>query len=340
MKFCYVVLGILVCLAAATGAAADYTDDLWNDSEPREYYDCGDWSGVHNAKDTDLGGHCYWYSKHRRNGRYIFNPTNWGYPSDACLKQAGFSDIEWTCVYIRGFDKELNFDRKVYTDNPKNINYKTSYLYSIHWITRYWHIYRTESDKAYRDTGHSMTIRNAITFYAKHTDDDGDEHYKDKTYYPEDTAGYTLFERPDWNVSVDLVNHSTYMLLTVPTPEHITGLKMVLESENTTAEYEKHFYCLKLNKSRKFMTCDLVGYNYHNFTGISPFGHEVYLVPYEPDYRINITLYTPFEQIEANVSVVETDVDPVNTSIVLDPLFGVLCLLMPILLTLWMVRLV
>ena len=92
------------------------------------------------------------------------------------------------------------------------------------------------------------------------------------------------------------------MILNVPTPDNITGIKITATSENVTAIYEKHTHCLKLNMSKKFTTCDLVEYQYHNFTEISPFGLDSYLLQYEPDYDINVTLYTPFELIDAVVT--------------------------------------
>ncbi|RLD18712.1 MAG: hypothetical protein DRI69_09790 [Bacteroidetes bacterium] len=334
------VIGILVCVAAAPLAAADYTDSLWNTSGAREYYDCGDWSGVHNPKDLSVGSGHYWWSKHRKNGVYVFDPTNWGYPPDAYLERAGFSNIEWTCVHIFGFDKTLNYDGKVYTDNPKAINYKTSYLRVTRYSTLYWHIYRTESSMSHRDTGHSMTIKNTLTFYAKHTTATGKKKKKDKTYYPEDTLGYAMFPVPDTDITVQLINHSTYMILKVPTPAHVTGIRIHLESRNTTAEYEKQLYCLQLNKRNKFVTCDLVEYKYHNFIGMSPAGHEEFILRYEPDYMIDVTLYTPFEQIAANVTVQESEVAPVDPyNLILDPFFNVLYILLPVFLTIWLVRL-
>jgi hypothetical protein len=130
------------------------------------------------------------------------------------------------------------------------------------------------------------------------------------------------------------------MILNVPTPNNITGIKIAATSENTTAIYEKHTHCLKLNMSKKFTTCDLVGYEYHNFTEIVPFGLDSYLLQYEPDYNINVTLYTPFESIDAVVTLNETDVEPINTDLKYDTVWDLLYLAVPISLILWLVGLI
>ena len=330
-------VAILMCLAVVQVATAGYTDELWNESEDRVYYDCGDWSGVSNAKDISFGSHYYFYSKHRKNGRYMFTPTNWGYPSDAKLKSVGFSDIAWTCVHIRGFDKTLNFDGEVYTDDPAKINYKTSYLRYKGWSTRYWTIYHMDHSISKTVADGGVTVKNKITFYGKHSRSGKSDKKKVVHSTPADTAKYKKWASPNSTVTCLLINHSNYMTLKVPTPTNLTGIRIVAESENRTAIYEKHTHCLKLNTSKSFVTCDLVEYEYHHFEGIVPFGSDMYLLASEPDYNFTVTLFTPFETVDGDISIYKTAVPPEKTRVKMDTVWDVLYLLVPISLTWWLI---
>ena len=333
------VTACMMCLAVVYGASAGYTDSLWNESEDRVYYDCGDWSGVDNHKSTSFGSHYYTYSKHGRNWKYMSIPENWGYPYDARLKSTGFSNVAWTCVYIRGLDKTLNFYNDVYTDDPSKINYKTSYLVYYGWSTIYWNIYDMDYEITTSDTGNQVTVKNTITFYAKHAKEGKDDKIA-IVCTPSDSVQYKTFRQPNRTVLAELVNHSNYIILNVPTPEEITGIKITATSENTTAIYEKHTHCLKLNTSKSFITCDLVDCKYHNFVEITPFGHDSYLLQYEPDYKINVTLYTPFESIDAVVILNETDTEPIDTDLKYDTVWDLIYIAVPISLIIGLTRLI
>lgn len=334
------VIACMMCLAVVSVTSAGYTDPLWNESEDRVYFDCGNWSGVDNHKDTSFGGHYYFYSKHRKNGRYMFTPTNWGYPSDAKLKSVGFGDVAWTCMYINGFDKELNVNGEVYTDDPTKINYKTSYLRYKGWSTVYWNIYKIDHGVTMSSTENLVTAKNKITFYGKHERTGKSDKKRQVVSNPSDSIQYRAWEKPNSIISAELINHSNYMILNVPTPANITGIKIAATSKNVTAIYEKHTHCLKLNISKPFITCDLVEYKYHNFTEIIPFGPDSYLLQYEPDYGINVTLYTPFETIDAVVIVNETDVEPINTDLKCESIWDLLYIAVPISLIIGLVRLI
>jgi hypothetical protein len=87
------------------------------------------------------------------------------------------------------------------------------------------------------------------------------------------------------------------------------------------------------------MTCDLVECKYHNFTEVIPFGPNLYLLQYEPDYDINVTLYTPFDTIDAVVTVNETDAEPINTDLKYDSVWDLLYIAVPISLIIGLTRL-
>lgn len=337
------VIACMMCLAVVSVTSAGYTDPLWNESEDRVYFDCGDWSGVDNHKDTSFGSHFYWFHKKNKNWKRMFTPSRWGYPSDARLfpvqsDGARSEDIAWACVHIHGFDKTLNVNGKVYTDDQFKINYKTGYLEFIGFSTQHWLTYLVENKIKITNADGIAEVKNIIVFYSKNKKEGKDEK-KTITCSPRDTIQYELCEKVNSTISVELINHSNYMILNVPTSENITGIKITASSENITAIYEKHTHCLKLNTSKSFTTCDLAEYKYHNFTGIVPFGSNSYLLQYEPDYTINVTLYTPFTQINAVVVVNETDAEPINTDLKCVTVWDVLYILVPISLIIWLMGL-
>ena len=329
----------IVYLVVAGGATAGYTDDLWDESEDRIYYDCGDWSGIHNAKNTDLGSHWYWYRKHHNNGRYMSDPTNWGYPTGTYLKQVGSEDVAWATLWIKGFDHELHFNDTIYTDNPANINYKTSYLQYSGWWTQYFRTYKAENTITSYSRWGAYRVANHITFFSSYTDDDGNEEKREKKVTVRDALKYSEWPVPNHNVVGELVDHGYHMLLKLPMPSDATGVRIVATSRNTTAVYERHDYCLALNQTDGgFNIHDLIEYKYHSFEGLSPYGSDVYLLHPEPDYNITMTLYTPFEQIKANLTLHEYVVIREKPRIVLKPLFQLMYFLVPILLTIMLYR--
>lgn len=332
---------VLLCLMGAVlPASAGYTDDLLNESAPRIYYDCGDWSGVHNAKDTAFGGNFYWYRKRCNNGRYMRDLTNWGYPSCARSSRVFSEDVAWAAIHIMGFDKELHHDGVVYTDNPKNMNYMTSYLRYRGWWTLYFRTYNVESVVHSIEMPNQVKIINTATFYSRYKDKDGDMHYRDTTSEPYSIKRCTKWPSPSIDIVGSLTDYKNYVILYLPTPCHATGVKITTTSNNSTAEYERHAYCLELNKTAEgFNICNLIAYDYHNFTGIVPYGVDSYLLPPEPDYNVTMTLYTPFEVKNANVTLLSGRASRGEpTQLKTEPLWRLLYLLIPISLSWYLVR--
>lgn len=327
------ILVVALLVAVCGTATAGYADHAWNESnesEERIYHDCADWSGVDNPKSTELGSHCYFYSKHRKNWEYITTPTNWGYPEDAHLKSSRISNAAWSCVDIRGFDRTLNYDGLVYTDDPAKINYRTTYLKYRKKTPPSWVITDVDSAVSVYVSANTTMVRNAVTFHVKKSNDDGEDSTDSKTFVPSDSIQYTLWQRPNTSVAVVLENHSTHCILHVPTPKNITGLSIIATSGRSVSAYEKHVAYLKLNTSREFVTCDLVPCKIINYKNTTPYSVDTYILPYMDSYLINITLYTPFEKIYANVNMTETIVDHAPPTIETTPIMGLVCLVLPI----------
>ena len=334
------VIACVMCLAVASMASAGYTDSLWNGTEERIYYDCGDWSGVHNHKNTAFHFQDYGLVSWRHNGRYMENPLNWGYPEGTGFQYVcGLRSFVWTGMAIRGFDKTLNVGDRTYIDDPTKINYKTSCLRVHGDITIRWNTYKITHHVTKSDDGKRIILSNKVVFYAKKTNGLGEEERMEVTTIPSSRIEYTQWNPVNSTVVARLVNYSNYMILSVQTPENITGIKIIAESENATAVYEKHTCCLKLNMSESFMTCDLVDCKYHNFTEMIPFGPDTYLLQYEQDYDINVTLYTPFNTIDGVVTLNKTDAEPINTDLKYDSVWDLLYIAVPISLIIGLTRL-
>ena len=335
------IIACMMCLACASMASAGYTDSLWNESEERIYYDCGDWSGVHNHKNTVFHFQDYGLVTWRSNRQYMHNPLNWGYPEGMSFNSVqGLRRFVWTGMAIRGFDKTLNVDGATFIDDPEKINYKTTCLRVWGDITIRWNTYKITHHVTKSDDGKRIILSNKVVFYAKKTNGIGEEERMEVTSISSDRIQYTRWDSVNSAIEGDLVNHSNYMILNIPTPENITGIKIIAESENTTAIYEKHTHCLKLNTSQPFTTCDLADCKYHNFTEMIPFGPDTYLLQHEPDYDINVTLYTPFNIIDGVVIVNVTDAVPINTDLRYDTVWDLLYIAVPIFLIIGLTRLI
>ena len=331
---------VIVCmmyLAVVSMASAGYTDPLWNTSEDRVYYDCGDWSGVDNNPNTDIHKHYYSFKKSvKRNRAYMRNPEHFGIPKDSCLS-GGLpqDDITWQPIYINGLTNTLNYNNAIYTNDSRSIDYTNDYLeYRTHnsGLEQIKNLVgKPSSEVVISDT--NLKVTTDFEWY-DYNDDEYGTHTK---IISKKLPSHIIWAIPDCNVNTTLVNHSNYMVLNVPTPENIIGIKIIAKSKNITAIYEKHTHCLKLNTSKPFMTYDLIECKHHNFTEIIPFGPDSYLLQYEPDYDINVTLYTPFETIDAIVTLNETNAEPINTDLKWDSIWDLLYIAVPISLILWLV---
>ncbi len=341
-------IACMMYLAVVSMASAGYTDSLWNESEERIYYDCGDWSGVDNHKDLRLEGYGWGFDDDGNNRGRAYQPHRYGLPSDIRFVDAKnphgggvIDNIWWIFIYVRGFDKTLNYGGEVYTDDPTKINYIRGYLKVCGRKTPpAWNSVKIWSTVENMISDYEYTQKTTISIKYKAVDCDMDgcvNIYKTCSNTLSEKIEYEQWGDINQSVSIGLMNHSNYVILNVPTPDNITGIKISIESENVSAIYEKHTHCLKLNTSKPFMTYDLVECEYHNFTEIIPFGPDSYLLQYEPDYDINVTLYTPFETIDAIVTLNETNAEPINTDLKWDSIWDLLYIAVPISLILWLV---
>jgi len=334
-------IGTVVILFSLTSVvSAGYTDDLWNHSEDRLYYDCADWSGVHNEKNTALGSHFYWYSKHRRNVECMYDPTNWGYPEGTQLKSVGAEGVAWAAMHIKGFDREIHSEGRTYTDDPSKVNYKTSYLSYSGWWTMYYSVYEVLSDVSKTSIDGVYTVTNRITFKSVYKDDDGDEHYRTTVCSPKDTREYTKWSAINTSVAGNYHNYWTHVVLTLPTPDGATGVKITVSSMNGTSVYERHSHCLKVHQtSEGFNYYDLVEYDYRDFRGIFPCGIDQYVIEYDPEFNVSMIVYSPFEAKEANISMTFSEEPlPEDPSINVHSLIQLAMFLVPMSLTIVLLR--
>ena len=287
-------------------ASADYTDELQSVFSDDVVFDCGDWSAIHNVKDTSSHQHYYWFEKKCANWRVMHNPATFGLPSDIHLRSAGgrADDVSWAYVYIHGFDKTVIDEAgTVYTDDPTSMNYITGYCKYDGFSTQYWLTYEiTESRSITVDNG-GCSVRNDITVRCKCKDD----HKKDTTTLIEKIP-CTKWQAIDSSINVSISNFTDRCtVLSIETPPGITGIRIDATSKNTTAFYEKHAYYMELNETKAgFKFFDLKKHTFENRSNMSPIGVNLYSLP-QDDYNISVTLYTPFEIIDADITIVEGD---------------------------------
>jgi len=300
--FLNVVGSVIVICIMAQAASADYTDELQRGSVDDVIFDCGNWSAVQNSKDTSLHQHYYWYRRKAKNAAVMWNPATWGLPNDISLHRAGgrAEDISWAYVYVNGFDRTLIDENGiVYTDDPMSVNYITGYCKYKGFTTQYWLTYEiTESRSIDR-----CSIQNKITFKCKCKDN-----YRKDTTTLVETISYSRWDAIDPSINISLTNFThRCTVLSVETPPGITGIRIDAISPNTTAFYEKHGYYMELNSTDAgFKYFDLKKHTFEDHSNMAPIGVNLYSLPRDK-YNVSVTLYTPFEVIDANTTVIESD---------------------------------
>ena len=310
---CNVICSILVACIMIQTTSADYTDELQRISVDDVIFDCGDWSAVQNSKDTSLHQHYYWFKRGDRNWWVMCNPATWGLPSDISLHRAGgrADDIAWAYMYVNGFDHTLIDENGIiHTDDPASINYITGYCKYDGFTTQYWLTYEITESRSITTNDDRCVVQNKITFKCKCKDN----YLKDTTTLSE-TIPYNRWDAIDPAINISLTNF-TYLctVLSVETPPGITGIRIDAISPSTTAFYEKHEYYMELNSTASgFKYFDLKKHTFENHSNMAPIGVNLYSLPRD-DYNISVTLYTPFEIVDANITVIESDFCAKNQS--------------------------
>ena len=328
---------VIVMYIMTLSASADYTEELQSVFVDDVIFDCSDWSAVQNPTGGALEHFNYNYDDHksyRWNRARMWNPSWWGLPSDTSLHsgpmlyftgggQAG-RWVEWICVHSMGMTPELRHIDVTYSNESATFSYRAAWLREP-----YRHF--SDMDKNIDEVTCTPTTidgKPAVRFDVKGHWTTPDDEYPvtgSKTILLNiNDAKMWQSVNPSINVSIsNFTDRCT--VLSVETPAGITGIRIDAISQNTTAFYEKHGYYMELNETEsKHQFFDLKEHVFENHSNMSPIGVNLYSLP-KDDYNISVTLYTPFEVTDANISIVETDHYATNAPE--SPIKQVLCLL-------------
>lgn len=115
----------------------------------------------------------------------------------------------------------------------------------------------------------------------------------------------TYFNTTVWGnasiIDIILSNYTGgYLLLNFTVPPAVTAYTINIHSTNHSASYQKYGYLYTINKSHSLHYYDMVDADIMSFSGLIPFGVNRFYLPYETDYNISITVYTPFESKSYN----------------------------------------
>jgi hypothetical protein len=114
------------------------------------------------------------------------------------------------------------------------------------------------------------------------------------------------WETPNGSLRAKLTNSSMgYYILGVNMPETIFGYRIDAVSDSNEAFYEHNAYMMQRNvteSGKEFF--EVVRSPHTDSQGMSAYGVNKFIVPYDTNYKINVTVYTPFEQIKMNVSMI------------------------------------
>jgi hypothetical protein len=146
---------------------------------------------------------------------------------------------------------------------------------------------------------------------------DGDKvHTYKERIIPFGMGDVRVWETPNDSIQAKLTNSSMgYYILGVDMPETILGYRIDAVSDNNEAFYEHNAYMMQRNvteSGKEFF--EVVRSPNTDSQGMSVCGANKFIVPYDTNYKINVTVFTPFEQIKMNVSMIyeERDVATVD----------------------------
>ena len=102
-------------------------------------------------------------------------------------------------------------------------------------------------------------------------------------------------------INISLSNYSGgYLILNFTTPISVNAYTLNVSSQNHTAYYERFDYVYTINESESLTYYDMDYVDSMSYSGIIPFGLNRFYLPFDTEYNISITFYTPFEQKTIN----------------------------------------
>jgi len=295
------LLGVLF----ASPAAAEFCDGNY-------VVDAGNWSTV---EITDGGAvHRASYNwKESRSNNYnrarMDNPTRHGMPEDTILHSAPsmrytrgggtYSYIRWVAVYDAHYTFTVMHNGVVYTNDTSAISYQAV------WIER---PCRHMSDmNKYVDKVTAEPVADGIKFCVDQhwTDSDRDKHrsYGEKVI-PTGIENVQIWvQQNNMSIRAKLTNSSMgYYILGVNLPSNILGYRVEAVGDTHSAFYEQHSHMMQRNvtgSGKEFF--EVVKAPNTDSLGMSSYGANKFIIPYDTNYTVDVLVYTPFEQIQKDV---------------------------------------
>lgn len=312
----------MMCLIAPT-ASADYTGELQCVFADDVIFDCGNWSTVENSGGSDtVKSHYYsWSSKDGIKRREMFSHAYHNLPVDIDFV-TGKGYVTWVYAYNMGFMHQIiDANGIIYTNDTQSVSVRCGYLETP---CDSWGCMNNNLDSVTQSTTIADNLDGGIDISTifridqHRTSNSGKKQYV--THYKavsQTVDAVRTWQPVNTNITVSISNYTDRCtVLHVETPKNITGIRIDVVSPNTTAFYEKHAYYMERNvtdSGHQFFY--LKPHVFESRSNMTPVGVNVYSLP-KDDYNISVTLYTPFEVINASVSVVESDpygVEPPKT---------------------------
>jgi hypothetical protein len=142
------------------------------------------------------------------------------------------------------------------------------------------------------------------------TDSDRDKHpsYNEKTI-PAGIEDVRAWETPDTTINATLTNTSRgYYILDVPIPRGVLGYRIDARSDSHDSFYEHNACMMQRNVTSSgkefFEVVEAPNTDNH---GMCVCGDNKFILSEDTNYKINVTVYTPFEQIKMNVSMTDEE---------------------------------
>jgi len=288
------LLGILL----ASPAAAEFCEGNY-------VVEAGDWSTVEIIDGCDNVRGCTYNwrdSKTTRGNRArMDDPTWFSMPEGTELHSLPIWGVRWIAVYNVSYAYTVIADGNTYTNNTSAMSYRACWLKTP---------CRSFSDmNKYVDKVEVETVETGVTFkvWSHTTDSDGDKHrsYHEKTI-PAGIEGVQEWKTTNMSIRAKLTNSSMgCYILDVNMPSNISGYRVDAVSDTHEAFYEHHAYMMQRNitgSGKEFF--EVVRSPHTDSSGMSACVANKFIVPEDTNYKINVTVYTPFEQIKMNVSMI------------------------------------
>lgn len=311
----FLLLGILL----TSPVAAEFCDGNF-------VVPAGDWSDIeiHGGGTVTRETYNWRDSKSANWNRGRMNdPTRFDMPKDTVLHTSSSGYISWIAVYDVQYTYTVQYNGHTYTNNTSSMSYRAA------WLER---PCRHESDmNRYVDKVTTEPVSDGVKFcvWQHWTDNDRDKHpsYNEKTI-PAGIEDVRAWETQDTTINATLTNTSMgYYILDVPIPRGVLGYRIDARSDSHDSFYEHNACMMQRNvtSSGKEFFEVVEAHNTDN-QGMSACGANKFILSEDTNYKINVTVYTPFEQTKMNVSMIneEREVETVDKRSALQSLIALI----------------